>query len=477
MAEKEPWSTAQILKATGGKLLSGNPESVFSGISTDSRTISGGQLFIAIKGEHYDGHSFVPDVAEKGGMGLIISGEKAGELIRSKWKHRDPVCIAVEDTVRALGDLAAFRRKQTGVSLVAITGSNGKTTTRQMTASILSKYYQTLSTSGNFNNEIGLPLTLLRLDAWHEWAVVELGMNHPGEIGRLTRICAPDIGVITNIGPAHLEGLGSVEAVARAKGELLREMPPDTIAVLNADDPACRELAAQSAQEVITFGLSEDAQVRAFDVKRKGMEISFVLEISPEMAEVCLHSPAKFMVHDALAAAAAAYGSGLSAKKIAPGLSDFRPAEGRMNVFETRREFYIIDDTYNANPGSVKAALTTLADLKGKNRAFAVLGDMLELGTHADRLHREIGMFCADSGIDRLLLTGPRSEQAAAGAMERGMKAQQIFTGSREELLAYLKENLQLRDWVLIKGSRGMKMELIPDTLRAWADNVPGKGN
>ncbi len=477
MSKKEPWSTAQILKATGGKLLSGNPESVFSGISTDSRTISGDQLFIAIKGEHYDGHNFVPDVADKGGKGLILSGEKAGELIRSEWKHRGMVCIAVEDTVRALGDLAAFRRKQTGVSLVAITGSNGKTTTRQMTANILSKYYQTLSTSGNFNNEIGLPLTLLRLDAGHEWAVVELGMNHPGEIGRLTRICTPDIGVITNIGPAHLEGLGSVEAVARAKGEMLSSMSPDTIAALNADDPVCMKLAAQSAQEIITFGLSEEAQVRALDIKRTGMEISFVLEISPEMAEVCLHSPAKFLVHDALAAAAAAYGAGLSAKKIAPGLSDFRPAERRMNVFETRTGFRIIDDTYNANPGSMKAALTTLADLKGKNRAIAVLGDMLELGKQSDILHREIGRHCAAADTGRLFLTGSQAEHVAAGALERGMEPQHIFIGSREEIIAHLKEILRPQDWILIKGSRGMKMEIIPDTLREWADNVPGKGN
>ncbi|MGE0084617.1 MAG: UDP-N-acetylmuramoyl-tripeptide--D-alanyl-D-alanine ligase [Desulfococcaceae bacterium] len=477
MSKKEPWSTAQILKATGGKLLSGNPESVFSGISTDSRTISEEELFVAISGEHHDGHNFIPDVVGRGGKGLIISGAKIGELFHKEWENRSVVCIAVEDTLRALGALAAFRRMQSGVSLAAITGSNGKTTTRQMTAAIISKYYHTLSTSGNFNNEIGLPLTLLRLEPGHEWAVVELGMNHPGEIGRLTRICIPDVGVITNIGPAHLEGLGSVEAVAHAKGEMLSSMSSDTVAVLNADDPACMKLAARCTQEIITFGLSEEAQVRALDVKRKGMEISFILEISPEMAEVCLHTPAAFMVHDALAAAAAAYGAGLSAKEIAPCLSDFRPAERRMNIFQTAGEFCIIDDTYNANPGSVKAALNTLADLKGKNRGIAVLGDMLELGKQSETLHKEIGMFCADAGIDILFLTGKQKEHAAAGAQERGMNRKQIFTGSREEIIKSLKEILQPGDWVLIKGSRGMKMELIPDTLRDWADKNPGKGN
>ncbi len=477
MSKKEPWSTAQILKATGGKLLSGNPESVFSGISTDSRTISGEELFIAIRGENHDGHDFITDAADRGRKGLIISDSKAGEQICKEWKNRGIVCIRVEDTVQALGALAAFRRKQTGVSVLAITGSNGKTTTRLMTAAILSKYYHTLSTSGNFNNEIGLPLTLLRLEPGHEWAVVELGMNHPGEIGRLTAICLPDVGVITNIGPAHLEGLGSVDAVARAKGELLAGMSSDTVAVLNADDPACMKLAARCTQEIITFGLCEEAQVRALDVKRKGMEISFILEISPEMAEVCLHTPASFMVHDALAAAAAAYGAGLSAKKIAPGLSDFRPAERRMNVFQTQRGIRIIDDTYNANPGSMKAALATLSDLKGKNRGIAVLGDMLELGKQSESLHKEIGMFCADAGIDRLFLTGTRPEHTAAGAKERGMEQQNIFTGSREEIIGHLKEILEPGDWVLIKGSRGMKMEIIPDTLRDWADKNPGKGN
>jgi len=477
MSKKEPWSISQILRATGGKLLSGNPETVFSGISTDSRTISGDHLFVAIRGENYDGHDFIPDAVERGGKGLIISGTKSGELICQEWKNRGIVCISVEDTVRALGALAAFRRKQTGVSLVAITGSNGKTTTRIMTGAILSKYYHTLSTSGNFNNEIGLPLTLLRLEPDHEWAVTELGMNHPGEIGRLTAICTPDVGVITNIAPAHLEGLGSVKAVARAKGELLDRMPADTVAVLNADDPVCMKLAARCTQEIITFGLSEDAQVRALDIKRKGMGISFILEISPEMAEVCLHTPAPFLVHDALAAAAAAYGAGLSAKKIAPCLSDFSPAERRMNIFQTQRGICLMDDTYNANPGSMKAALTTLAELKGKNRGIAVLGDMLELGKQSESLHREIGRFCADAGIDMLFLTGKQKEQVAAGAQECGMNPRHIFTGSCEEILACLKETLQSGDWVLAKGSRGMKMEIIPDTLRNWADKNPRKGN
>lgn len=465
MAKKELWNTAHILKSVGGILLSGNPDTVFSGISIDSRTISANDFFIAIEGEVHDGHLFTRDVIAKGVQGLMISEKKIGNLPCEEWKKQGISCIAVKDTIRALGDLAAYRRKSSGVSLVAVTGSNGKTTVRQMLSSIFSIKYRILSTKGNFNNEIGLPLTLLELEPEHEWAVVELGMNRPGEIRRLARICQPDIGIITNIGPAHLEGLGSLEAVARAKGELLEEMSSRGIAVLSADDPACTDLAEQTVQETITFGFAEEAQVKAVSKKRQGKNISFIMEISPEMVPVDLRSPAEFMISNALAAAAAAYGADFSPKMIARGLSYFRPVEGRMNIYKSSRGFHIIDDTYNANPASVKAALRTLALVK-QGRGIAVLGDMLELGRQTDSLHKEIGMFCAASGIEKLFLTGSFAETVAEEARKNGMNRSNICIAGKEEILAELKRILQAGDWVLIKGSRGMKMEVIPEGLK-----------
>ncbi|MGD9333500.1 MAG: UDP-N-acetylmuramoyl-L-alanyl-D-glutamate--2,6-diaminopimelate ligase, partial [Desulfobacterales bacterium] len=465
-----PWTTAEILEATEGDLLSGDLKHFFSGISIDSRGISVDELFVAIKGDTHDGHSFTGDVIEHGVSGLLIDKTKTHMLPGKESTENDIVCVTVNDTIRALGDLAAFNRKRSNSAVVAITGSNGKTSTRKMTAGVVSRRFSTLSTYGNLNNHIGLPLTLLNLNLDHRWAVLELGMNNPGEIKRLGEICSPDIGVITNIGPAHLEGLGSLDAVMRAKGELLEKIKPDGTAVLNADDPRLLQLAQFTSRKILFFGSSKNARIRALSVKGTETGLSFVLALPEENITVDLKTPAVFMISNALAAAAVGYLLGLTAGEIKDGLEDFKPVTGRMNILKTGRGITIIDDTYNANPDSMKAAINTLRSLKGNNTGILVAGDMLELGEHAESMHRDIGRIAAGSDIAKLYITGEFGRTVAAGAMDNDMNTRNIFTGTKEEILKEIKDCLGPGNWVLVKGSRGMAMETIVQSLLDWAN-------
>ncbi len=462
---KIPWTTAEILEATKGDLLCGDIKHTFEGVSIDSRTISANELFIAIKGNVYDGHSFVSNVITGGVRGLIISKDEIRDPAGTDWQDKGIVCVVVSDTTKALGDLASFNRRRTDVSVVAITGSNGKTTTREMTASVVSTRYKTLSTKGNFNNEIGLPLTLLDLKNSHQWAVLELGTNSPGEIDRLGEICIPDIGVITNIGLAHLEGLGSIEGVMNAKGELLKRIKPEGTAVLNADDSRVLYLSTKTSRKVLYFGLSEDARIKALDVNETTTGISFTLVLPEERIPIKLRVHGGFMVSNALAAASVGYIIGLSSEEIKAGLEYFQPVKGRINIFDVRG-VHIIDDTYNANPDSMEAAIRILSSLKGNSRGILVAGDMLELGEHAESMHRKIGAMSARSNIARLYITGEFAEAVANGAGKEDKNSMDIFIGAREEILEDLKKSLLPGDWVLVKGSRAMGMEKIVEGLR-----------
>jgi len=464
------WTTAEILEATGGDLLLDDLKHSFSGISIDSRSISVDDLFVAIKGDTHDGHSFIGDVIERRVSGLLIDRANTHTLPGKESIENGIVCITVNDTIRALGDLAAFNRKRSNASVVAITGSNGKTSTRKMTAGVVSKHFSTLSTSGNLNNLIGLPLTLLNLNLNHRWAVLELGMNSPGEIKRLAEICSPDIGVITNIGPAHLEGLGSLDAVMQAKGELLEEIKPDGTASLNADDPRLLQMADYTSKNVLFFGRSKNARIRARSVKGTETGLSFTLVLPEESITVDLKTPAAFMISNALAAAAVGYLLGLTAGEIKDGLEDFKPVKGRMNILKTGKGINIIDDTYNANPDSMKAAINTLRSLKGNHTGILVAGDMLELGDHAVSMHRNIGRIAAGSDIAKLYVTGQFAQTVASGAMDEDMNPRDIFTGTKEEILEGIKDRLGPGDWVLVKGSRGMTMETIVQGLLDWAN-------
>ena len=467
------WTLSDILEATGGELLSGDPTQGFENVGIDSRDISARDVFVAIVGDVHDGHVFANDVVQQGVKGLIVSREKTAQLPIGEWQAKHIACVAVADTTRALGDLATFHRSRTDVPVTAITGSNGKTTTRQMTAQVVAQKYSTLATIGNYNNQIGLPLTLLRLTNKYEQAVVELGTNSPGEIARLAQICVPDIGVITNVGPAHLEGLGSLDGVMREKEQLLKHLNVDGTAVLNADDRRVYQMATRTDSEVLLFGLSNNAAIRASAVNEKPSGISFGLHLPVAHLTVDLNVPGHFMVLNALAAAAVGYLLQVSAEKIKAGLEGFQPVWGRMDVFQTANGIHIIDDTYNANPESMKAAITTLRTLRHNNRSLFVAGDMLELGDQAESLHKQVGAWAAAANIDKLLVTGEFANAVVAGAINAKMKHTDILTGTREEVLDMLKKTLKPGDWILVKGSRGARMETIVKGLKEWAKIKP----
>jgi UDP-N-acetylmuramoyl-tripeptide--D-alanyl-D-alanine ligase len=462
-----PWRIKEILDATGGILLRGEMDVSFSDISIDSRKIGGQDIFVAIRGERFDGHDFIPDVLNAGVKSVVIEKNGWGKIPAINAATGDIVCVVVENTIVALGDLARFRRQSTPVKVAAITGSNGKTTTKEMTAAVLCRRFDVLPTPGNFNNEIGLPLTLFSLNPGHQWAVLELGMNHPGEIGRLADICEPDIGIITNVGPSHLEGLGSVDAIARAKGELLEKIVSGGTAVLNADDPRVLALAEGTRAGVLFYGQSEKAVIRGENIENRGNCVRFELVLAEERVGVTLNMPGMFMVSNALAAAAAGYLAGLSAEEIKDGLESVTPVKGRMNIHKTVSGLFIIDDTYNANPNSTAAAISTLASLSRKGRSAAVLGDMLELGDSAKPLHADLGKIVSDAGIGKLFLYGQYADTVARGAVAAGMEPDDIFCGTRKELLGELKNWGNPGDWILIKGSRSMHMEVIVENLLA----------
>lgn len=465
--DRKPWMLDEVLKAVDGVLLAGPAQAYFAGISIDSRNILPEQLFVAISGLQHDGHAYAGQAVERGASGLVLEFGKAGSLDLKSWDRNHVACIGVKDGVRALGDLAAFHRMRCSASIAAVTGSSGKTTTREIIAAILSRKFETLATRGNLNNAIGLPLTLLQLTAKHQWAVIEAGMNHPGELLRLGEICRPDIAVITNVGPAHLEGLGSVEGVMRAKMELLQTLGPRGVAVLNADNPYTVRMAGQIDCETVWFGFADFAQVRIGHIAHEDGKLSFDLTLPGEAARVTLNAPGSFMAHNVAAAAAVGYRIGLSLSEIRQGLDIFSPAQGRMNIVHAGG-IHIMDDTYNANPASMTAALETLAALSGKGRSVFVAGDMLELGSEAENLHRQIGALAARIGVSRLYAAGNFAGALADAAIQAGMRKDAVFVGTRSEIAADLKDRLQPDDWILVKGSRGMAMDQIVQEIINW---------
>ena len=464
------WAAQQVLTATGGSMISGSADMAFAGIGIDSRTIGPDDLFVAIAGESHDGHRFVADVLDRGVKGVVAADDQVANLPMSRMAVAGITCIAVADTTRALGAMARFNRNRGNLKVLAITGSNGKTSTRMLMDQVISKTFSTLSTSGNLNNHIGLPLTLFRLTPGHQAAVLELGMNHAGEISRLGRICEPDVGLITNVGPAHLEGLGTIENVARAKGELLHTIRPGGTAILNADDSRVAALAASLDCPVILFGSAGVAQVRADDVRLTEAGMAFTLTTPSGCRPVTLATPARVMVSNALAAAAAGEVMGVPLDLIQAGLEAFSPQAGRMGIRVLGGGIHLVDDTYNANPDSIVAAIETLALMHRNRRTIAVLGDMLELGPQSADLHREIGRAAGDAQLDRLYVAGNFATAVADGAMDRQMMADRIFCGTKAAIIEQLNHQLHEGDMILVKGSRGMAMEEVVEAIVSWAD-------
>jgi len=453
------FSLEELMKGSGGRLVSGSAAGELKGVSIDSRTLRSGEAFVAIRGHRLDGHDFCADALRKGAGALVVADPATVPPTRAV-----PV-ILVDDTTLALQRLARFHRARFELPVVAITGSNGKTTTKELTAAVLSVRFRVLKSEGSLNNQWGVPLTLLRLAPEHEALVIEIGMSALGEIAALAAIAQPTIGVLTNIGPVHLEFLGSLEAVQKAKGELVRTIGPEGTVVLNADDPLVLALAKEARGRVVTFGFEASAHVRARGVARDKSALAFTLVIGVSSAPVSLPLAGRHNVSNALAAAAVGSLFGLAPREIAEGLGRARPAAHRLTWIDAGGTL-ILDDCYNANPSSVAAALETLVEEPGV-RTIAVLGDMLELGAAAEAAHLEVGRLAARLGVERLYGFGPLSRSTVSGARAAGLLTAHAVS-DLETLIEEIRREVQPGDRILIKGSRGMKMERILERLVPW---------
>ncbi|PZN08267.1 MAG: UDP-N-acetylmuramoylalanyl-D-glutamate--2,6-diaminopimelate ligase, partial [Bacillota bacterium] len=444
----------------GGQVVAGDPGTVVTGATVDSRRVRAGDLFFALPGRRADGHAFVAAALAAGARAAVVHREveaPGGALIR------------VPDTVVALADLARWlRRQRPDLAVVGITGSLGKTTTKEMAAAVLGRRFRVLKSEGNYNTEIGLPLTLLGLEPGHEAAVLEMAMRGPGEIARLASIAEPQVGVVTVVAESHLEFLGSLERVAAAKGELVEALPPDGVAVLNADDPRVLAMRQRTSARVLTFGRGE-ADVRAHAVESLGPAGSrFLLQYGGREVPVRLAIPGPAAVTCALAAAATGVALGVPLEEIAAGLAGVRPAAMRNEV---RRigSWTVYIDCYNASPTSTVAALTTLREVAGRGRAVAILGDMFELGALAEEGHRRVGRHAARTA-DVLLAVGQWAPSVLEGWREAGGDAARAAAyPDKAALVADLNRWLQPGDAILVKGSRGMEMERVVEALAARA--------
>jgi UDP-N-acetylmuramoyl-tripeptide--D-alanyl-D-alanine ligase len=448
---------SEIVTLTSGRMTPANATGVITGVSTDSRTICPGELFVPLRGPNYDGHDFLIRALRNGAAACLSEEVIAGFQV--------PI-IQVPDTLQALGDIAqGVRRRFTG-PVAAITGSSGKTTTKEMLAHILNLTGPGLKSQGNFNNLIGLPLTLFSLAKEHRWAVLEMGMSARGEISRLAEIGQPTVGVITNVGAAHLETLHGLDGVARAKGELFAALGPGCTAVINADDERVAAIPVANGVRRLLFGLSPAAEIRAENIQTQPGKVRFRLLLPKGAFEVVLQVVGRFNVVNALAAAAVATVLEVPAEQIVKGLGLFRPIAGRMQTSLMENGTLLIEDTYNANPLSMAAALQALDELNGGGRRIAVLGDMLELGAASAELHRQLGSTAAQR-CDQLVLLGEQAEQVARGAREGGLANDRIcLVDNHEQAIEYLTKTIAPHDRLLLKGSRGMRMELISAGLR-----------
>lgn len=423
----------------------------FSGCSTDSRSISPGELFIAIRGERFDGHDFLQDARQRGAVAALIESEAREDL----------PALTVSDTRRAMGELAQHWRNEFEIPVVAITGSNGKTTVREMLTSILGLKATVLASRGNFNNDIGVPLTLFGLGREHAYAIIEMGANHPGEIHWLSRIARPTVAVITQCAPAHLEGFGSIEGVARAKAEIYDGLDQAGLAIINADDAYAgmwREKIRQFRQ--LSFGMQQPADISASSVATPATDggSCFLLNTARGAIEISLPLPGRHNIMNALAAATCAIGLGVELDIIKQGLERMKPVKGRLQIKTGLNNARIIDDTYNANPASLEAAINVLNTFAGKH--WLVLGDMGELGVQGEQLHTQAGEQARNGNVDRLFALGTLSQHAAVSF---GHGAEHFATA--ETLAKRLQTEITPDVTLLVKGSRAMQMERIVNAL------------
>lgn len=442
----------EITAACGGTYF-GDPESTAKEVSSvviDSRKVTQDSLFVAIRGARVDGHTFIPQTIEAGAL-CALSEEPLGEVTFPY--------ILVDSCTQALKDLAEHYRKSLDIKVVGISGSVGKTSTKEMIATVLSQKYNVLKTEGNFNNEIGVPLTIFNLREEHEIAVLEMGINHFGEMTRLAKMARPDICVITNIGVAHMELLGSRDGILKAKTEMFQYMNPDGTIIFNGDDDKLITYSPENGITPIYFGLGENSSYRAEQIANNGLRgtnVTFVTPKSKFSAHISI--PGEHMVHNALAGIAVGYALGMSDAEIKAGIEALKPLAGRNHLIETNT-YTIIDDCYNANPISMKASIDVLS--KADTRTVAILGDMGELGAKEKEMHYDVGQHTATAGIHVLICIGTLSEELARGAKETGCNIQIYHYPDQEHFFAEMSSILEKNDTILVKASHAMAFEKI----------------
>jgi UDP-N-acetylmuramoyl-tripeptide--D-alanyl-D-alanine ligase len=448
----EPLSLAQIAAFAGGSIASGNAEKMVSRVSTDSRTLQAGDLFVPLRGENFDGHKFIQQAAERGA---------AGAMVEESWSGNAPenfALIRVADTLVGYQTLAANYRASLPLKVVAITGSNGKTSTKDFVAATLARKFRVTKTEGNFNNHVGLPQTMLAANRADEIAVWEIGMNHPGEIAALAKLAAPDVAIITNVGVAHIEFMGSREAIAQEKGALAEAVASNGTLILNADDGFSESIAKRTGAKIVLAGI-DNGSVRATDITQHSTGSEFTILEGAHRCRAQLPVPGIHMVQNAMLAVAAGRVFGLSLEECAVGLASTPLTKARLQIREIAG-IQFIDDSYNANPDSMKAALRTLVELDSDGRRIAVLGEMGELGAESERGHRDVGEEAAALRIDELIAVGPIGAAIARAAEKAGLEKSRAVDSPREAA-ELLEKNTEPGDLVLIKGSRSARMERV----------------
>ena len=460
----EALTLRQLLEAVNGTLLGDfdDLDAQAVQVSTDSRNITPGCLFIPLEGERFDGHSFINSALEAGAAGCLTARERESYLPGKFY-------IKVRSTQRALWELARYYKKLFPIPFIAVTGSVGKTTTKDMTAAVLGARFRVHKTEGNFNNDIGVPLTLLRLEAQHEVCVVELGMDHAGEIDNLARLVEPDMALITNIGDAHIENLGSRENIFKAKCEIFPHLKRDGLAILNGDDPLLAALEGTLAQRTVFVGEGEGLDYTARDLSSDGAGHLFCRVKTPRSQfEANIPALGSHMIYPTLMAAAAAEALGMAPDEIVRGIGAFLPTKMRMNIVRCKGDIVILNDAYNANPESMRAAAAVLGDAQGR-RKVAVVGDMKELGPGSEQFHRAVGGYFAQAGTDRLIAVGDLARFMAEGARDAGLGQADWFP-TLDAARNALSREVRAGVTILVKASRSMAFEKIVDYLLA---NVP----
>jgi len=454
----------EVARYSGGRLLKGDPHLPVDRLHTDTRTLHEGDCFVALRGDRFDGHTFVSQVRGRGAVAALISQRPNPSEMPD-----DLAIIQVADTLEGLQRFAGEYRRTLDTRVVGVTGSSGKTSTKELIAAVLRVRYKTKATEGNLNNHIGVPLTLVRLDPDDQYGVVEMGMNHPGEIAPLAHMAMPEIGVISSIGPAHIEFFEDQAGIAAEKAELIAALPEGGLAVLNSDDEWSRRIADRTRARITWVGSGPESTWRAEDLRVEADHLSFVLRHNGSSARVKLPVVNRVMVSNALLAAAVGRECGLTINEIARGLESVKLPGARMQVVNVEGA-WIINDAYNANPDSMKAALTALREFPHAVRRIAVLGTMGELGMHATPLHFITGEFAAKQGLEYLIVVGPQADSYARGAIAGGMTHPQVLSATNaEEAAATLKPLLQEGDAVLVKGSHFMGLERLVDALSGKA--------